>query len=267
MPRTTNSDKVESVARGRQDGSKAGFVWITVFRDECRVQQTDLPPTLGEVRWFPYQRTTGHFFSTSLCSLLCCRSNPSIILRRIIPRPSIADMPTVVPHLLLIQHALLNRTNTVRLDFSLPGLLACDEYLLHLLESFTCSLGKCEEHMDSHHGAENTKHNVHSPLDVDKGRRHKVRQGEVEDPICRSTQCDGLASHSGGEELRRIDPRHRPKVVSLHIDWKSNTYPQVGANEATKRYVQAMTALAGAPEICQLSSGTWSTPPGGAGLP
>ena len=267
MPRTTNSDKVKSVARGRQDGSKAGLVWITVFRDECRVQQTNLPPTLGEVRWFPYQRTTRHFFLTSLCSLLCCRSNPSVIFRRIIPCPSIADMPTVVPHLLLIQHALLNCPDTICLDFGLPRLLACDEDLLHLLESLARSLGKCKEDMDSHHGAEHTEHDICSPLNVDKSWRHKVRQGEVEDPICRSTQCDGLASHSGGEELGRIDPRYRPKFVSLHRERDISTYPQVGANEATKRYVQAMTALAGAPEICQLSSGTWSTPPGGAGLP
>ena len=41
----------------------------------------------------------------------------------------------------------------------------------------------------------------------------------------------------------------------------------LGAYDATKRYVQAMAAFDGAPEIDQLSCGTPFRPPGGAGLP
>ena len=60
--------------------------------------------------------------------------------------------------------------------------------------------------MDEHGGVENAKDNVRLPLDVLERGRHEVAEGEVEDPVCRGRERDGLAPYAERVELRGVDP-------------------------------------------------------------
>ena len=60
--------------------------------------------------------------------------------------------------------------------------------------------------MDKHRRAEDAEHDIHLPLDVDKRRRDEVAEREVEDPVARRAQRNGLASDTQWEQLGRVDP-------------------------------------------------------------
>ena len=70
-----------------------------------------------------------------------------------------------------------------------------------------CSyLRETEEDMNSHGGAENSEEDVRLPLDVFKGRRHEVREREVEDPVAGRSDGDSLATETQREQLWRVNP-------------------------------------------------------------
>jgi len=83
------------------------------------------------------------------------------------------------------------------------------EHCVDLLEGFARSLGEHEEDVDGHGDTEHAEDDIRTPGDVDEGRRDEVTEGEVESPVARGSQCDGLATKVVREQLRRIDPGDR----------------------------------------------------------
>jgi hypothetical protein len=57
-------------------------------------------------------------------------------------------------------------------------------------------LGKTEEYINGHDGQEDTKDDVHFPLDLDEGWRDEVRQRKVEDPTCGCGKSHRFASNT-----------------------------------------------------------------------
>ena len=60
--------------------------------------------------------------------------------------------------------------------------------------------------MHQHGGVEDAEDDVRLPLDVDEGGGHEVAEGEVEGPVGRGGERDGLAAHAQRVEFRRVDP-------------------------------------------------------------
>ena len=60
--------------------------------------------------------------------------------------------------------------------------------------------------MHQHGEVEDAEDEVRLPLDVDKGGRDEVAEGEVEGPVGRGSERDGLAAHTQGIKFRRVDP-------------------------------------------------------------
>ena len=60
--------------------------------------------------------------------------------------------------------------------------------------------------MDEHCEAEDAKDDVRLPLDVFKGGGDEVSEGEVECPVGRGRERDGLAADAEGVEFGRVDP-------------------------------------------------------------
>lgn len=113
---------------------------------------------------------------------------------------------TIGQSLLGVDITHLSSSRSLILNLRLPCLSAGQEHFLHFLEGLACSLGEHEEDMDNHGGKEDTKQDVHLPLNVDKGRWNEVRKCEIKDPVRRSAERDCFASNSERKELWRIDP-------------------------------------------------------------
>lgn len=74
----------------------------------------------------------------------------------------------------LIGAILLQCTHVLVLHSGLPSWCLLQEQRLHFFETLTAGLGKAEEDMDEHGNAEDTKHHVDLPLNVDESRRDEV---------------------------------------------------------------------------------------------
>ena len=73
------------------------------------------------------------------------------------------------------------------------------EDALHFFERLPSRLGEAKEDVNGHGGAKDAEKKIDLPLDVFEGWRDEIGQGEVESPICRSAEGDGLASDAKGE--------------------------------------------------------------------
>ena len=73
------------------------------------------------------------------------------------------------------------------------------EDALHFFERLPSRLGEEEEDVDGHGGAKDAEKKVDLPLDVFERWRDKIGQGEVEGPIRRRAEGDGLASNAEWE--------------------------------------------------------------------
>ena len=118
-----------------------------------------------------------------------------------------------VRHLLRVHVSLLqlNRLprNNVRLPRQGPDELRSQrvrKHVLDLLQRLARRLREGEEDVDGHGEAEDTEDEVRLPLDIFKGGRDEVAQGEVEGPVGRGGERDGLAAHAERVEFGRIDP-------------------------------------------------------------
>ena len=113
-------------------------------------------------------------------------------------------------HLLLIQHAFLlparHNARRPRQGPHEPWPLRCKQGL-DLLERLARRLGEGEEDVHQHREIEHPEDDVRLPLDVDKGGRDEVAEGEIEGPVGRRGQRDGLAPHAQRVQFRRVDPR------------------------------------------------------------
>ena len=111
-----------------------------------------------------------------------------------------------MPHLLLIHHSCLDRSNLTGHHLRLPRLLATQEHLLNLLERLPGSLGEEEEHVDRHRCTKHRKHDVRLPPDVDKRWGHEVRERKVEDPVRGCAERDSFTADACREQLWWVDP-------------------------------------------------------------
>lgn len=119
-------------------------------------------------------------------------------------------------HLLLIELAALKQQSLLRHGLRLPrrgadilGTEGIGEHILDLLEGLAGGLRECDEHVEEHAGVEDAEEDVHLPADGDEGRGHEVGEREVEDPVSRGGERDGLAAHAEGVQFGGVNPRDR----------------------------------------------------------
>ena len=93
--------------------------------------------------------------------------------------------------------------------------------------------------MYEHGEAKHSKDKVRLVFDVNKGRRHKVAEGEVESPIRRRGEGHGFTTNTERVELWWIDPcmshQHQSIDKELSKGRLQETGPQVGAKLATNK--------------------------------
>lgn len=72
--------------------------------------------------------------------------------------------------------------------------------------------------MEGHNGTKHAENDIRLPLDIRKGRRHKIRQCKVKDPIARRTQSHALRSVLEWKHFRGVDPGRRRPGETVHGD-------------------------------------------------
>ena len=112
------------------------------------------------------------------------------------------------------------------------------EDLLDLLERAADGLRVHEEDVDARGGVEGREDEVRLVRDVLEAGRHGVREGEVEEPVGRRGERDGLAADFEGELGRVSGHRKARKVWIGHTSsagYVQETGPMVMAKEQTKK--------------------------------
>lgn len=109
--------------------------------------------------------------------------------------------------LLWINITMFSSNDTLVVDTSLPGGNFGLKHFFNIFQSPARSFGKEEKDMNSHHRAEHGKDDISLPFDVGKGRRDKVAERKVKDPVGRGAEGDSLATKAQGKEFGRVDPR------------------------------------------------------------
>ena len=91
----------------------------------------------------------------------------------------------------------------------LPGgeRVALGEDVLDLLERAAGRLGEAEEDVDEGRKVERAEDEVRLVRDRRQARRHRPREREVEEPVRRGRDGDGLGAHAHREDLRGVRPR------------------------------------------------------------
>ena len=112
------------------------------------------------------------------------------------------------------------------------------EDLLDLLERAADGLGVHEEDVDARGGVEGREDEVRLVRDVLEAGRHSVREGEVEEPVGRGGERDGLAADFEGE-LGRVSVHSKVRKVGIghtsSAGYVQETGPMVMAKEQTKK--------------------------------
>lgn len=96
----------------------------------------------------------------------------------------------------------------------------------------TSKHGKYIQHevdVDQHGNAEHTENNVRAPLNVDECRRDEVAKSEVEGPVGRRGERDGLATNAEWVQLWWVDPG------DWAPSWRKRSDKEVGACNYTFR--------------------------------
>lgn len=100
------------------------------------------------------------------------------------------------------------------------------EYMIDLLERPAGSFGVHEEHVASHHRAEDAEDDVGFPLDIGKGGCDKVSEREVEDPVRGRGDANAFSPVLQGENFRAVDPCCRGLCsISVCLMCLEATYP------------------------------------------
>ena len=91
----------------------------------------------------------------------------------------------------------------------LPGgeRMALGEDVLDLLERAAGRLGEAEEDVDEGRKVERAEDEVRLVRDRRQTRRHRPREREVEEPVRRGRDGDGLGPHAHREDLCGVRPR------------------------------------------------------------
>ena len=113
------------------------------------------------------------------------------------------------------------------------------EDLLDLLERAADGLGVHEEDVDARGGVEGREDEVRLVRDVLEAGRHGVREGEVEQPVGRRGERDGLAADLEGELVGGVSLEgYLSKVKAVRTSsagYVQETGPMVMAKEQTKK--------------------------------
>lgn len=112
------------------------------------------------------------------------------------------------------------------------------EDLLDLLERAANGLGVHKEDVDARGGVEGREDEVRLVRDVLEAGRHGVREGEVEEPVGRGGERDGLAADFEGE-LGRVSVHRMVRKAGIghtsSAGYVQETGPMVMAKEQTKK--------------------------------
>ena len=147
-------------------------------------------------------------------------SLPTTYLKFHLRRPHIRVTRTPLPlhmrkprRLLLVHLATLQPDRLARHDARLPrqganvpGPRRVRKHVLDLLERLARRLREREEDVHQHGQVEDAEDDVRLPLDVDESGRDEVAEGEVEGPVRRRGERDGLAAHAQRVQFGRVDP-------------------------------------------------------------
>ena len=101
--------------------------------------------------------------------------------------------------------------------------------------------------MPEHAEAEYSENDVNLPFNVGERRRHEVRKGEVEDPVGRCGEGDGLSTNAEWIEFGRVDPGDRTPGGRIRSD------EEVGAgNDGLRRCASDRHRLGGRAELLEI---------------
>lgn len=149
-------------------------------------ETTNDPPTPGTITpptFYYKSRTLHHVLGRQL---LCSNTNvlkDACLLISTTPLMMHSRIPMM---LLLLAHSHplpllgihikrpLHNTRSPRRFTQISNSLRIGKYLVDLLQRFSSRLRRHKEDMDEHRRAEDTKQNIHLPLNILKGRRHEI---------------------------------------------------------------------------------------------